>query len=95
MSEGRGAGGYFESGSTVHAEHDLYSRRKHSVQSEHKLDVSVTLLTVVCYNLQCYNTLARTWNVELTIRPFLLITPAATLLPWLLQPLLSTRDVNN
>lgn len=90
MSEGRGAGGYFESGSTVHAEHDLYSRRKHSVQSEHKLDVSVTLLTVVCYN-----TLARTWNVELTIRPFLLNTPAATLLPWLLQPLLSTRDVNN
>lgn len=90
MSEGRGAGGYFESGSTVHAEHDLYSRRKHSVQSKHKLDVSVTLLTVVCYN-----TLARTWNVELTIRPILLNTPAATLLPWLLQPLLSTRDVNN
>lgn len=87
MSVGRGAGGYFESGSTVHAEHDLYSRRKHSVQSEHKLDVSVTLLTVVCYN-----TLARPWNVEQTIRPFLLDTPAATLLPWLLQPLLSTHD---
>lgn len=76
MSEGRGAGGYFESGSTVHAEHDLYSPRKHSVQSEHKLDVSATLHTVVCYNTLALG----------TTPSFLLNTPAATLLPWLILP---------